>query len=159
MIRLISSNRCGVELAPSWSHGSKCAVREKAQRTPSWLPRGAMDLNRRDDTSVVVSIGWLPRGAMDLNRDPTAEKPDRDGWLPRGAMDLNLQRVDSVQRGHCWLPRGAMDLNLFRCFRQHQQQRWLPRGAMDLNFGKLCVKIQTVVLAPSWSHGSKSRAP
>ena len=48
-----------------------------------------MDLNS-SGTYVPSSItSWLPRGAMDLNRIMVADDRHRICWLPRGAMDLN----------------------------------------------------------------------
>ena len=54
-------------LAPSWSHGSKYRIQGTLFGFQSWLPRGAMDLNKDAATEAGCEHGWLPRGAMDLN--------------------------------------------------------------------------------------------
>ena len=56
-----------LELAPSWSHGSKLDHGSIIQALTGWLPRGAMDLNCERIGLKCFGFRWLPRGAMDLN--------------------------------------------------------------------------------------------
>ena len=70
-------------------------------------------------------------------------------------MDLNLDLMWSSLRFYRWLPRGAMDLNLTRLAQTVAPEGWLPRGAMDLNLQHDKQHPDWLLLAPSWSHGSK----
>ena len=48
-----------------------------------------MDLNLGGTWVLDAIDSWLPRGAMDLNRIRYGSRPSGRCWLPRGAMDLN----------------------------------------------------------------------